>query len=290
MEADGAFAVYLDGVRQSSGSGATFHNGSLYWYQDGRLYQDGQDTGVTLESDRFQIENNTLLYTSSSGLYSTLMAHYYDVSSGRWSDAVALTDGRQSIGSFSAASVGTTVQVLMASTEVTKEMADIQSDSDDPYSSTNLVLLKDAPVCDLSIGEPWYLEDTYAPGSTMRFHLEVTNNGTVPTNYVVSVSSADGTTNTVISRQRLLPGCTEEVTVAYEQGAILNSQLTFTVKALDGSDANSTNDQTTLTLQYEDVAVEHISNGVTEDGQYLVYADIVNRGYGVQYGITVSLY
>lgn len=289
-EADGAFAVYLDGVRQSSGSGATFHNGCLYWYQDGHLYQDGQDVGVTLESDRFQIENNTLLYTSGSGLYSTLMAHYYDVSSGRWSDAVALTDGRQSIGSFSAASVGTTVQVLMSSTEVTKEMADIQSDSDDPYGSTNLVLLKDAPVCDLSIGEPWYLEDTYAPGSTMGFHLEVTNNGTVPTNYVVSVSSADGATNTVISQQRLLPGCTEEVTVAYEQGETLSSQLTFTVKALDGSDANSTNDQTALALQYEDIAVEHIGNGVTEDGQYLVYADIVNRGYGVQSGITVSLY
>lgn len=289
-EADGAFAVYLDGVRQSSGSDATFHNGCLYWYQDGHLYQDGQDVGVTLESDRFQIENNTLLYTSGSGLYSTLMAHYYDVSSGRWSDAVALTDGRQSIGSFSAASVGTTVQVLMSSTEVTKEMADIQSDSDDPYGSTNLVLLKDAPVCDLSIGEPWYLEDTYAPGSTMGFRLEVTNNGTVSTNYVVSVSSADETTNTVISQQRLLPGCTEEVTVAYEQGETLSSQLTFTVKALDGSDANSTNDQTTLTLQYEDVAVEHIGNGVTEDGQYLVYADIVNRGYGVQSGITVGLY
>ena len=289
-EADGAFAVYLDGVRQSSGSGVTSHNGSLYWYQGGQLYQDGQDTGVALSSDRFQIENNTLLCTSGSGLYSTLMAHYYDVSSGRWSDAVALTDGRQSIGSFSAASAGTTVRVLMSSTEVTKEMADIQSDSDDPYGSTNLVLLEDAPVCDLSIGEPWYLEDTYAPGSTMSFHLEVTNNGTVPTNYVVSVSSADGTTNTVISQQRLLPGCTEEVTVAYEQGETLNKQLTFTVKAMDGSDANSMNDQTTLTLQYEDVAVEHIGNGVTEDGQYLVYADIVNRGYGAQSGITVSLY
>lgn len=290
-QTDGACAVYLDDVRYASGSGVLFDNGRLYWYQDGHLYQDGQDTGAALDTDHLQIENGTLLYLSSNGLYSALMAQYYDNSTGLWSGAVALMDGVQSLDSFSAASIGTSLQILMDSTEVSKELDDIQSDKDDPYGNTNLVLLESTPFCDLSIGEPWYMEDTYTIGSAMTFHLDVTNNGTIPANYMVSVSSIDGTAYDTISRQRLLPGCTEEIEIACTQGEVLDNQLTFIVKALDGGeDENPSDNQTSVTLQYEDVSVEHIGNGVTEDGQYLVYADIVNRGYGIQSDIAVSLY
>lgn len=287
-EADGTLTVYRDGAKQGAGSGAALYDGSLYWYSGGRLYRDGQDTGAALSSDRFQLRNNTLLYITGDGLYSTLTARYYDASTATWSGEVALTDGATCLTDFTAVYVGDALQALMSSTEVTGALENLR-DGEDPYGATHLRLLDSEPYCDLSIDEPWYAEDTFTTGSTMAFHVPVTNNGTLPASFQVT-AACGGTVYSAFSTAKLLPGCTKEIEVGCTQGESLDSALTFTVSPVGVMDADTSNDSVTLTLSYEDVTVEQIDSGVTEDGRCLVYANIVNRGYSPQFDITVNLY
>lgn len=294
-------SVYLDGALQGEGNGVLFNGGDLYWYQAGKLMENGQETGASLGSDRFRILNNTLLYvdkndqSGGNDLCSTLYAHYFDPDTGLWSNAVALSDGSASVTGFSATYIDSGLQVLFAAREVLVEGTEaITENTTSIFGATNLVLLGKEPACDLSIGEPWYPQDSYVPNSTMLFTLDVTNHGSIATGYVVSVTPGDsgGTAaQTVISPQRLLPGCTEEIDIPYLQGEVLESQLTFTVTPLlDIEDSNPENNTVSARLSFEDVAVENVGSGVTEAGSYQVYADVVNRGNSPRSGLTISLY
>ena len=132
--------IFSDGTQLTENgeidSGAVFGNdGTLYWYHNGVLCVDGTDTEVKLPTDRFQIVENSVLYTKTCGLNSALLFVSQDEASGEWSEPVHMTDGSGYVESFSAADIDGTLTVLANVKEV---VGDFESEA--PYGQSNMVL------------------------------------------------------------------------------------------------------------------------------------------------------
>lgn len=146
QDTDGDFStiedleIFLNGSRLTDNgeidSGITFgEDGVKYWYHNGVLCAEGEDTEVKLSTDSFQIVDHTVLYTRSCGLNSALLSVSMDETTGEWSDPVHITDGSGYVEGFSAVKTGDTLNVL---TNVTEVVGDYESEN--PYGQSDMAL------------------------------------------------------------------------------------------------------------------------------------------------------
>ena len=290
--------VYQNGTALTSDntvdSGVVYRNGTLYWFSNGALVAEGAtvvsaDHG--LMTDRYQIvdENGVkaVLFTQNSGLYASLYGIFYDSNSGEWGQPVALTDGSDSVASFSAGVAKDGKLKIMAN----RQQVTGTSSDENPYGESSLQLLEIAPGCQLKITDTYYDGGNYLAGEDLPVTLTVTNAGQAAANGV-KVQFYDG--SKLLYEQTfdgaLQAGATTTMTAtpAFDKA---EQDKALTVKAIpaDAENDSTQGDSTTITLHQNDLTVEHISWGLNENGKVMVYADVVNRGYSTSKGVTVFL-
>ena len=290
--------VYRNGTALTSDntvdSGVVYRNGTLYWFSNGALVAEGAtvvsaDHG--LMTDRYQIvdENGVkaVLFTQNSGLYASLYGIFYDSNSWEWGQPVALTDGSDSVASFSAGVAKDGKLKIMAN----RQQVTGTSSDENPYGESSLQLLEITPGCQLKITDTYYDGGNYLAGEDLPVTLTVTNAGQVAANGV-KVQFYDG--SKLLYEQTfdgaLQAGATTTMTAtpAFDKA---EQDKALTVKAIpaDAENDSTQGDSTTITLHQNDLTVEHISWGLNENGKVMVYADVVNRGYSTSKGVTVSL-
>ena len=283
--------IYVNGKRITNNyeldSGITYYDGDLYWYHDGELYMNGKDTGVPILSDRFQIINDTLLYSKSKGMYSVLVAHYKNAES--WSNPVELTNGDEFIPSFSAVSVDGILKILAEEQTVERDV-----DSETPaYGSASISLLEQKSIIDLSLEEVSYQEEYYLEGNTFPIYTTLCNKGTeMICGAVFTITDSENKTlSTSVYTSNILPGDCVEITLPYELPlGVLPQDVTITVCPMRGSDVDLSNNHKELFLNCDLLKVENISESLNAQEEKVVCANIVNRSYDDKNNIIVKLY
>ena len=287
--------VYLNGTALTSDdvadTGVVYKNAVLYWYKNGALMSSDSEVISAdhgLSSDRYQMvdENGVkaMLFTVGSGVKSGLYGVFYDATSGGWGKPTALTDSNDFIASFSATvTEAGALQILLNRTAV-----DDTVESGSPYGESTIQLITISPDVKLEITDVYYAGETYMAGEPMQLEITVANSGQTAVSGVV-VSIYDG--DTLVSQKTfgtVIYGGSEEtlsLNPRFEE-IVQNRELTIKVHAKADESISAS---TSVTLSQNDIAVENISWGMNESDNVLVYADIVNRGYTIPEGATVSL-
>ncbi len=287
--------IYLNGTALTSDdvadTGVVYKNGTLYWYKNGALMSSDSEVISAehgLSSDRYQMidENGVkaMLFTVSSGVKSGLYGVFYDETSGDWGKPSALTDSDDFIASFSATvTEAGALQILVNRTAV-----DDTVESGSPYGESTIQLITISPDVKLEIKDVYYSGENYMAGEPMPIELTVANSGQTAVNGVV-VSVYDG--DTLVSEKTfttVIYGGSEETLKLNLRFEEIVQNRTLTIKLHAKAD-ESLCASTSVTLSQNDIAVENISWGMNESDNVLVYADIVNRGYTIPEGATVSL-
>ena len=290
--------VYRNGTaltdNGSVDSGVVYRNGTLYWFSNGALMAEGKtvvsaDHGLMTDRYRIVDENGVkaVLFTQNSGLYASLYGIFYDSDSGEWGQPVALTDGNDFVTSFSAGVAKDGKLKIMAN----RQQVTGTSSDENPYGESSLQLLEIAPGCQLKITDTYYDGGNYLAGEDLPVTLTVTNAGQAAANGV-KVQFYDG--SKLLYEQTfdgaLQAGATTTMTAtpAFDK-AEQDKALTVKVIPADAENDSTQGDSATITLHQNDLAIEHISWGLNENGKVMVYADIINRGYSTSKDVTVSL-
>ena len=291
--------VYRDGAALTSNewidNGVCFSGGNLYWYSGGRLMENGNDTmaeDAYMASDRFQVINENgvkaVVYAAEDGLASVLCAAYYDYASGGWGSPITLYSGGTSIPAFSAAALPNgEISVLMLSQAVVGDY-----DSNDPYGEASLVWYNAPMGSNLRVDDVRFDDATYVLNKDMPIYVTVSNTGELAIrNVKIDIMDEDGTLlqSTNLSQQ-ILSGQTVELTVLYRVKEIIQGRkLTINVTAPDVTETNTEDNSAQLVLGWNDLAVGDVRWGTTVNGETVIHAAIINRGYEAQSNVTVEL-
>ena len=297
METDGVARLYENGQpveeAQSPASSPCYLEHTLYWAEEGGINWMGNKSAPSLPGvSRFQLltggGERAVLYTVSNGLYSTLNLSYYNEELGQWCQPVALTDGTGFVGAFSGAMAADgTVEVLLNHQQVTGTFQD-----DDPYGTAQLERIALASQYDLTMGELIYDAGAYSAGSDMELSFQLTNNGsrTIPAVVIQVTGDGGAELSSIVMDDPLAPGQTMTAATYFRVAEGQTSQtVTVTATPQDLTDSNLTDNSRTVTLSFEDVAVEGASWGEKADGSMALFASVVNYGYTKRTGLTVEL-
>ncbi len=277
-------------------SKAVFCDGVLYWFQNGSVcaYSDGVTKTIidSISTDRFDIfsdgENKMVVFAESESLISELYAYIYDKTSDSWSDKIQLTDFDCAIGGFSGAySTDGNLSYLINCSEIVGVAGDFA-----PYGETSLSLLTVTPSYNLSLDSVSYIAETLVAGNVLVLDTEITNNGELTVDkYLIDIYSSSGKLlNSTYSADPILPGQTHHFEAYYELGDSFEEHtVKLVLTAIGCNDFDSSDNTCEVELSYNDVALENVSYGVTEKGEAVVYAEVVNRGYNNVSGVNVSL-
>ena len=294
--------IYLNGERITENeildSKPVFANGQLYYYSNGSIVEFDLTTGesdsvATISTDRFKIvtsnDSATIVYTEADSLKNELYAIIYDGEAGLWGERIALTALNKHIQSFMPTYTQSGTIALIAG--VNEVISD--SDSGDPYGNTDLVYYEITPICNLSIGEVLYNDELLVGGNNLELSTEIVNNGELTVNaYTVAITAMGGE---IISESYitdpLLPGTRREVSLYYKLDSdFAPHSVKITVMPDNSLDEyDDTDNSTTVTLSREALSLEKIGYGINTEGDAVIYADVVNRGYGSHSDISVSL-
>ena len=287
--------VYLNGSALTSDdvtdTGVVYKNGTLYWYKNGALMSNESEVVSAehgISSDRYQLidENGVkaILFTVNNGVKSGLYGVFYDETGGDWGKPTALTDSDNYIASFSAtATQSGELQILLNCTEV-----DDTVESGSPYGESAIQLITISPEPTLEITDVYYSGETYMAGEAVLMELTVANSGQTAVNgIVVRIYDGDKLIGEKTFNITVYGGSTETVSLNPRFDEVVqNRELTIKV-CPSGNEDNCVS--TTVALSQNDIAVENISWGMNDSENVLVYADIVNRGYTIPEGATISL-
>ena len=287
--------VYLNGSALTSDdvtdTGVVYKNGTLYWYKNGALMSNESEVVSAehgISSDRYQLidENGVkaILFTVNNGVKSGLYGVFYDETGGDWGKPTALTDSDNYIASFSAtATQSGDLQILLNCTEV-----DDTVESGSPYGESAIQLITISPEPTLEITDVYYSGETYMAGEAVLMELTVANSGQTAVNgIVVKIYDGDKLIGEKTFNITVYGGSTETVNLNPRFDEVVqNRELTIKV-CPSGNEDNCVS--TTVALSQNDIAVENISWGMNDSENVLVYADIVNRGYTIPEGATISL-
>ena len=291
--------VYRDGVALTSNdwidNGVCFSGGNLYWYSGGRLMENGNDTmaeDAYMASDRFQVINENgvkaVVYAAEDDLASVLCAAYYDYASGCWGSPITLYSGGTSIPAFSAAALPNgEISVLMLSQAVVGDYS-----SDDPYGEASLVWYNAPMGSNLRVDDVRFDDATYVLNKDMPIYLTVSNTGELAIrNVKIDILDEDGTLlQSVNIGQQILSGQTVELTVLYRVKEIVQGRkLTLNVTTPNVTETNTEDNSAQLVLGWNDLAVGDVRWGTTVNGETVIHASIINRGYEAQSNVTVEL-
>ena len=287
--------VYLNGSALTSDdvtdTGVVYKNGTLYWYKNGALMSNESEVVSAehgISSDRYQLidENGVkaILFTVNNGVKSGLYGVFYDETGGDWGKPTALTDSDNYVASFSATVTESgELQILLNHTEV-----DDTVESGSPYGESAIQLITISPEPTLEITDVYYSGETYMAGEAVLMELTVANSGQTAVNgIVVRIYDGDNLVNEKAFNITVYGGSTETVSLNPRFDEVVqNRELTIKV-CPSGNEDNCVS--TTVALSQNDIAVENISWGMNDSENVLVYADIVNRGYTIPEGATISL-
>ncbi len=296
--------VYLNNVcltnNQSLDSKPVFSKGKLYYYSDGKIVEHNiVDNSVNtivdaIPTDRFSIitdENNSaIIYGKSDELVSELYAIMYDAGSNSWGEGIALTELSSNISSYSGVfSQDGNMKFAINKTDI---VGDINSAN--PYGQTDIALFTVTPTHNLAIGDVVYHEELLMEGNTVEFYTSITNKGEMSVNNfaVLVIDESGNVLSTTYGKEPILPGQTVEFTAYYPLGgeAFAPHNVTISVLPLGADDFDTSDNDVELYLNYENISLENINYGINEEGKAIIYADVVNRGYGSGNGITATLY
>ena len=285
--------IFVDGVQLTDNtvaeSNLCYAEGVLYWYADGKIYADGQ---VILASDEITlspifrlVENRAILFTVENGLYTTLYASWCN--EGVWSAPVALTNGTEYIYDYAAAlDQDGKLNVALCTKTVTPENVE------NPYGEGTLQVLTVENGCDLELRYAETDASRYVSGKDQVFDLCVENRGNVTASglLVEIVDNASGYTVEHTQQTPVAPGESVEFScVMAIASATKVKELTIRVTPLEAEDIAPENNETVLTLRWDDLTVENASWGYRPDEKPVIYGSIVNRSYNTAENITVSL-
>ena len=288
--------IFVDGVQLTDNdvteSNLCYSNGVLYWYADGKIYADGQvilESGTVTLSPVFRLVEDkgikAILFTAENGLYTTLYASWCE--NDLWSIPVALTDGAEHIYDFSAAvDQDGKLQLALCTKSVDPE------NTDKPYGEGCLEMMSVENGIDLQLLYADTDTSCYVSGKDQVFDLAVTNcgNQTAAGIKVELIDNTNGYTVEHLEETPVAPG--ESITLSCAMkipSATKAKDITLRITPLDAEDLNQGDNETVLTLSWNDLAVESISWGYRADGNAVIYGSVVNRSYNLQENITVSL-
>lgn len=288
--------VYENGVQVSgniSSYNPEYNEHQLYWRtQNNVVNKKTMEEEGSLSSDNFQILNvngeKALLYTVANGLTSTLMISYYNEETASWGSGTALTDGSRFIGAFHAGTDASGNIFVMANcAEVIGTMED-----ENPYGDSDMVMLTVNFAHDLSLDNVYYAEDAFCAGEDMPFTLEVSNKGnTIEKGMKIEVKGENG--ELLASREIddiLVPGESVKPTISYTvDEAVKEQNIEILVSPKTADDTDTSNNIQKIHLTYEKVFVENLGFGYNDQGNAVISADIVNRGYNTRNGLTAYL-
>lgn len=275
-------------------SGVRYENGQFYWYKDGALVSGGSEmvpAASGLRSDRYQVVEGSgytaVLFTQANGVYASLYGIFRDTASGTWGEPVALTDGSDCIQSFSAVPTADGLRVMVNRLTVT----DAES-SEDPYGTAQMDILDLSLGCDLAVEDVYCDMQYYMAGSKLPMTVTVSNRGRQAVEQVrIAFLTEDGTELGGETLNVSLPaGVTQEIETGFTVDKVVQGQtITVQVTPVDNTDLDESSNAFVLTLQQRDMALENMSWGRNSDGNAVIYADVVNRGYTASGELTVSL-
>ena len=298
--------VYLNNQRITDNatldSKVKFDGDKLYWYSDGNIneYSLSEHTESSILSDdskittdRFDIISNNgnkaIVFGNAEGLATELYAYMYDSASNKWGKSIELTDLDSSINSFSGIlSDSGNMKFIVNKTEITGN-----TENENSYGQTDLAMFIVSPSYNLSVDDAVFAEDTLVEGSTVEFNVDITNNGELTVDsYTVELQSNNGTIlSSYDSLESILPGETKEIQLYYNiENEFQPQEAKIVVTPLFVEDFDNSDNTYSIKLTYEDMAVENMDYGILDDGNAVIYGDIVNRGYGKSDTITVSLH
>ena len=248
--------------------------------------------GTRVESDRFQVvygdSSLAILYTESAELATILKAIVYDGSRGAWGSPVTVSDGNSSIPYFSVTMSAGELSVLMERQAIAGEPGD-----SNPYGACTLQWYNIPLTCDIALAKLGYDKSTYQEGYEMTFTADVHNRGLVTVNSVLAeILDADGTVlNSDTVSISILPGETKQVQVRLRVESIVQSKVvTIRVTPADRTDMDPDNNYAEAVLSWNDLSVEKGRFGISPDGEYIIHANLVNRGHDPQRDIIVELH
>ena len=288
--------VYENGTLvsgETSSYSPAYMEHQLYWHTRNNIVnKQTMDNDGSLSSDNFQILNangeKVLLYTAVSGLTSTLMISYYNEETASWGKGTALTDGKNFIGAFDGeVDADGNISIMANCAEVTGTVED-----ENPYGESSMILLTVKSCHDLSLDNVYYAEDSFCAGESMPFTLEITNKGnTIEKGISVEMKDENGTVLASEEKEDILaPGETLKTTVCYTVAEGTEEQnIEILVKPGNAENADTGNNIQKIHLAYEKVFVENLNYGYNENGNVVVSADIVNRGYHTRDDLNVYL-
>lgn len=278
---------------ESPAGAPTYFEHELYWYSDSNILNEKMEAGTgVITSSLYEITKidgqKVVVYVKPEGLSSTLMVSYFNEDSGTWENGKALTDASEFIGAYSVANTKDgDFAVLINQTTVTGTY-----ESEDPYGTSALVLLTEAEYADLAIDNIMYSEDEFNAGEMMYFDFELTNNGTkvIDSTVIEILDDSGNVLSTMTLEDLIIPGATVRASTGFEIDENSTGQEIM-IKAYPSeiSDINSDNNSKSVKLGYENVRVENLTWAYNADGDYIIHADIVNRGYETKKNLSVSL-
>ena len=290
--------VYINGSAATSDSvidsGVQYENGQFYWYKDGALMSGGSEmvpAASNLRSDRYQVVEGSgvkaVLFTQANGVYSSLYGIFCDTATGTWGEPVALTDGSDSIQSFSASPTANGMQVMVNRLAVTGD-----GSTGDPYGEARIDILDLTLGCNLAVEDVYCDMQYYMADNRLPMTVTVANKGRQAVNQVkVTFLAEDGTELGTETLDVSLPaGVTQEIETGFTVGEVVQGRkISVQVTPVDNTDLDTSDNAAELTLQQQDIALENMFWGLNSDGQAVIYADVVNRGYTASGTLTVSL-
>lgn len=290
--------VYINGSAATSDSvidsGVQYENGQFYWYKDGTLMSGGSEmvpAASNLRSDRYQVVEGSgvkaVLFTQANGVYSSLYGIFCDTATGTWGEPVALTDGSDYIQSFSASPTANGMQVMVNRLAVTGD-----GSTGDPYGEARMDILDLTLGCDLAVEDVYCDMQYYLADNRLPMTVTVANKGRQAVNQVkFTFLAEDGTELGTETLDVSLPaGVTQEIETGFTVGEVVQGRkLSIQVMPGDNTDLDTSDNAAELTLQQQDIALENMFWGLNSDGQAVIYADVVNRGYTASGTLTVSL-
>lgn len=290
--------VYINGSAATSDSvidsGVQYENGQFYWYKDGALMSGGSEmvpAASNLRSDRYQVVEGSgvkaVLFTQANGVYSSLYGIFCDTATGTWGEPVALTDGSDSIQSFSASPTANGMQVMVNRLAVTGD-----GSTGDPYGEARMEILDLTLGCDLAMEDVYCDMQYYMADNRLPMTVTVANKGRQAVNQVkFTFLAEDGTELGTETLDVSLPaGVTQEIETGFTVGEVVQGRkISVQVTPVDNTDLDTSDNGAELTLQQQDIALENMFWGLNSDGQAVIYADVVNRGYTASGTLTVSL-
>lgn len=296
--------VYLNKTRLTDNavldSKPVFDGTSLYYYSNGTIveYSLNDDTTQTVAeevpTDRFRVLSNAeqtmLVYGKSDGLVTDLYAVIRDAESKQWGKSIPLTDLASGISSFSGTlSQDGEMKFLINKKEIVGDL-----DDTNPYGQSDLALFCVNPMYDLAIGDTVYHEETLLAGNTLELYTEITNCGELTVkNYRVEVLGKDGKCLAkTYNQDPILPGETVDFTAYYplSEEAFSAHEVTLKVVPISVDDFDMSDNTCKVMLESENIALENLTYGIDENGNAVIYGDVVNRGYTKPDSITATLH